>query len=355
MRAWRVHAFGEPADVFVREDVDEPTASGLAGMGMSLGGWVPIDEAPYPVTPTWAIVDMRAAALALPDVTMARGTYPVPVPRPYISGQEGVGVVREAAPELEHLVGRRVVGVFIQPWGSLADVAVAIAPSVVPAPDALDDVAAAGFVIPAQTAFHAVCRRGEVRAGEVVLVTGAAGGLGSACVQLAAGRGARVIAVVGSAEKAAHCRSLGAELTVDHSAAEVVDAVAALVGGRAVDVIVDPVQGPAAGRLRSLLVPGGRHVLCGHAGGLEPIDPHFYVDNVTLVGATLGGYPPPVMATMFDEASAELLAMLDAGSFRPTPTEVIGFEDVPATLTAMAKRRTIGRPVVWLGEAPPVP
>jgi NADPH:quinone reductase-like Zn-dependent oxidoreductase len=87
MRAWRVHDVGEPEDVFVLEDVDEPTAAGLAAMGMSMGGWVPLAEAPYKVTPEFAILDMRAAALALPDVTMARGTYPVPVPHPYISGQ----------------------------------------------------------------------------------------------------------------------------------------------------------------------------------------------------------------------------------------------------------------------------
>jgi len=85
MRAWRVHDVGEPEDVFVLEDVDEPTAARLAEMGMSMGGWVPLDEAPYKVTPEFAIVDMRAAALTLPDATMARGTYPVPVPHPYIS------------------------------------------------------------------------------------------------------------------------------------------------------------------------------------------------------------------------------------------------------------------------------
>src|ERR1700694_659021 len=161
-RAWRFHGCGERADVFVREDVDEPMPSSLAGMGMSLGGWVPLEDAPYPVTPEWVIVDMRAAALALPDVTMARGTYPVPVPRPYISGQEGVGIVREASGPLAHLVGTRVVGVFVQPWGSLADVGVAVGPSVMPAPSALDDIDAAAFVIPAHTAFHAVIRRGQV-------------------------------------------------------------------------------------------------------------------------------------------------------------------------------------------------
>ena len=341
-----MHDVGEPEDVFVLEDVDEPTAAGLAEMGMSMGGWVPREEAPYKVTPEFAILDMRAAALALPDVTMARGTYPVPVPHPYVSGQEGVGIVREASPGLAHLVGTRVVGVCIQPWGSLADVAVAIAPSIAPTPASLDDIEAAAFLIPAHTAYHAVIRRGEVRAGETVLVTGAAGGLGSACVQLAASRGARVIAAVGNADKARHCSALGAADTVDHSMVDVVAGTTELVGDRGLDVIIDPVQGPDAPRLRALLKPDGRHVLCGHAGGLEPIDPHFYVANVTLVGATLGGYPPDVMAQMFAEANAELGEMLDAGTFRTTATQVVDFADVPKVLTDMAARRTIGRPVV---------
>jgi NADPH2:quinone reductase len=346
MRAWRVHDVGEPEDVFVLEDVEEPTAARLAEMGMSMGGWVPLAAALYPVTPEFAILDMRAAALALPDVTMARGTYPVPVPHPYISGQEGVGIVRETSPGLAHLLGKRVVGVCIQPWGSLADVSVAIAPSVVPAPDALDDIDAAAFLIPAHTAYHVVIRRAQVRADEIVLVTGAAGGLGSACVQLAAARGARVIASVGSAEKAKHCVDLGATSAVDHSTVDVVEGVRKLVGERGLDVIVDPVQGPDATRLRELLKPDGRHVLCGHAGGLPSIDPHFYVANVTLVGATLGGYPPDVMAAMFAEANADLLAMLDAGTFRTTATQVVDFDEVPKVLAEMAARRTIGRPVV---------
>jgi len=259
-----------------------------------------------------------------------------------------VGIVREASPALAHLTGTRVVGVCIQPWGSLADIAVAVAPSVVPAPGALSDVDAAAFLIPAHTAFHAVIRRGQVAPGETVLVTGAAGGLGSACVQLAAARGARVVAVVGNEQKAEHCRTLGAALTIDHSVTSVVDSVRESLGDHALNVIVDPVQGAESERLRALLAPDGRHVLCGHAGGLEPIDPHFYIANVTLIGATLGGYPPPVMAAMFAEATSELLAMLDTGTFRPTVTQVIEFDAVPSTLTAMARRDTIGRPVVRL-------
>jgi NADPH2:quinone reductase len=257
-----------------------------------------------------------------------------------------VGIAREASPGLAHLVGTRVVGVCIQPWGSLADVAVAIAPSIAPAPDALDDVDAAAFLIPAHTAYHAVIRRGQVCADETVLVTGAAGGLGSACVQLAVACGARVIAAVGSADKARHCADLGAADTVDHSTVDLVDGIRELVGDRGLDVIIDPVQGSDAPRLRGLLKPDGRHVLCGHAGGLESIDPHFYIANVTLVGATLGGYRPDVMAEMFADAGAELSAMLDAGTFRTTATQVVEFDDVPKVLTDMAARRTIGRPVV---------
>ena len=238
------------------------------------------------------------------------------------------------------------MGVFIQPWGSLADTAVAVGPSVTPAPSELDDFAAAAFVIPAHTAYHAVVRRGQVQPNETVLVTGAAGGLGSACVQLAAARGARVIALVGSGEKAEHCLRLGAAYAVDHSAGDPLEGIKELVGDRALDVIVDPVQGPAAGHLRQVLAPGGRHVLCGHAGGLEPIDPHFYVANVSLVGATLGGYPPEQMAAMFDDASGYLTKMVSAGTFRPTPSQVVDFDDVPKVLTEMAARQTIGRSVV---------
>ncbi len=349
MRAWQVHRFGEPAEVFALEDVDEPTAEALAPMGMTMGGWAPLADGAAPA-PDWAILDVRVAALALPDVTMARGTYPVPVGRPYISGQEGVGIVRETSPGLEDLVGKRVVGVCIQPWGSLADVAVAVGSSLFVAPPQLTDEEAAAFLIPAHTGYHAVYRRGQDAAGETVLVLGAAGGLGSACVQLAAARGAHVVAAVGNAEKAEHCLALGAAAAVDHSADDLVAGVRAVTGGRGVDVIIDPVQGEMGAGARALLVPDGRHVLCGHAGGLVPIDPHFYVANVTLVGATLGGYAPDVMRAMFVDAERELLAMLDAGTFRPTPTQTVDFGDVPAVLTDMAARRTIGRPVVRVAD-----
>src|SRR4051812_4743210 len=121
MRAWRVHGVGEPHETFAMDDVPPPAAADLAGLGMGLAGWEPATAERQPFD-DWVLLDMLVAGLALPDVTMSRGTYPVPVTRPYISGQEGVGVVTEAAPQRRELIGRRVAAVCIQPWGSLAPV-----------------------------------------------------------------------------------------------------------------------------------------------------------------------------------------------------------------------------------------
>lgn len=336
MQAWRVHGVGEPQDVFVLDEVDEPTPADLDGMGMGLAGWEP-GGAPFT---DWVLLRMTHAALALPDVTMARGDYPVPVARPYTSGQEGVGDVVAAGPGREDLAGKRVAAVCIQPWGSLAAVAVGVS-MVTEVPEQLTDEQAAGFLIPAHTAYHAAIRRGGVTDGETVVVLGAAGGLGSALVQLCLARGARVIAVVGGPAKAAFVEGLGAE-AVDHVAGDVVEQVGA---GQA-DVLIDPVQGEAGAAARAVLKPNGRHVLCGHAGGLLPHDPHFYLFNHTLVGVTLGGYPPEEMRRINQETTAAMDQLLAEGRYRPTVERVVDFAEVPQALDDLANRRTTGRVVV---------
>jgi NADPH2:quinone reductase len=350
MRAWRVHEFGHPADVLVLEDVEVPNRETLAGLRMSMGGWMPVgtpNTAPNPHD-DWVIVDVTMAALALPDVTMANGAYPVPVPRPYISGQEGVGIVTDAGPGNEHLIGKRIGACMIQPFGSLAEVAVGVG-MIVEISDSMSDADAASLLIPAHTGYHAVIRRGAVSAGEVVAVRGASGGLGSACVQLARAAGAEVIAIIGgtdAVDKAAHCRSIGAAHVVDTSTDDTATSLRELTGGRGVDVIVDPVQGPDAGAVRGGLRVGGRHVLCGHAGGLPSIDPEFYLFNHTLVGVTLGGYPPVEMQRMHIETQTAIDDLIARGLYRATPTEVIDFADVPDALTRLAARQTTGRIVV---------
>jgi NADPH2:quinone reductase len=365
VRAWVVTEDGEPAEVLRLEDVAEPTPAALAGLKLDLAGWVtdparlgsddPDEQALYarrsaagaerPPYEDWVLLRVTVAALALPDVTMARGTYPVRVARPYVSGQEAVGEVIAAPPGKADLVGRRVVAVTMQPWGSLAPTSVGVGP-VFEVPDGMSDADAAGFVIPAHTGFHAAIRRGRVQTGERVVVLGAAGGLGSAMVQLAAAQGAEVVAVVGDDEKAAHARSLGAATAVVHGGGDVARAVRDAIGSDPVHVVLDPVQGEMGASARTLLTPDGRWVVCGHAGGLRPIDPHFYMANHTIVGATLGGYSRDVMRAMEREAQDAVVAWWQAGIFRPVTTEVVTFADVPAACTALAQRRTKGRVVV---------
>jgi NADPH2:quinone reductase len=344
MQAWRVHEHGEPGEVFRLDEIPEPTPADLAGLGMHMSGWVPVQPGTEPFG-DWVIMDMSVAALALPDVTMARGSYPVPVAMPYVSGQEGVGVVTAASPPRADLVGKRVAAVCIQPFGSLAPVSVGIS-TMFEVPDSMSDEDAAAFMIPAHTAWHAVHRRGRIQAGETVVVTGAAGGLGAAIVQLCVAAGCDVFAIVGGADKAAVVEGLGAR-AIDHTAGDPVEAIRHALSDRGgIDVIVDPVQGEIGARVRDLLVADGRHVLCGHAGGLIAHDPHFYVRNHTLVGATLGGYPRDEMTRIHAETQREIEALMTAGRYRPLVSRVVDFADVPAAITDLAERRTWGRVVV---------
>jgi NADPH2:quinone reductase len=368
VKGWVVRGDGEPRDVFALEDVPEPAPDLLGGLKMDLAGWVTdpaslgVDSevehelfatrrtaaAHRPPYEDWVLLRVQVAALGLPDVTMARGTYPVRVARPYVSGQEAVGEVIDAPPDRAELIGRRVVAVTMQPWGSLAPISIGVGP-VFEVPDGMSDTDAAGFVIPAHTGYHAAIRRGGVQGGETVVVLGAAGGLGSAMVQLAAAHGATVVAVVGSEDKAAFATSLGAQHVAIHTSDDVATAVRAAIGSTPVDVVLDPVQGTMGPQSRALLRPNGRWVLCGHAGTLRPIDPSFYMQNLTLVGATLGGYDRDTMRAMEQETQDAVVALWQEGRFKSVTTRSIEFDAVPDALTAMSHRETIGRVVVQVG------
>lgn len=345
MQAWVVRDKGLPRDVFRYESFPEPTHAAMQRLAMDIEGLR--ERRPgEPAVDHYAFVRVLAAALATPDRTMATGAYPVPIPRPYISGQEAVGIVEDTTPSLAHLKGKRVMGFTPQPFGSFASHCVMALPTIWEVPDSMSDEEAAGFVIPAHTAYHAVHRRGKVQAGETVLVLGAAGGVPSSAIQLCAAAGCRVIAVAGGADKTDFCRKLGAETVIDHAREDFVEAVKRVVGEHAIDVIVDFVQGEPGRRARPLLRVEGRHLLCGHAGGLIPIHPsEFYVQNWTLVGVCMGsGYGPKLME-IEQKAHDDLMALVRAGRYRATTSRVISFAEIPAALEDLAGRKTFGRVV----------
>ncbi|MHA7838489.1 MAG: zinc-binding dehydrogenase [bacterium] len=351
MRAWVVKDQGHPWDVFERTDFPEPTHEALQGYTVDLAGLRTRREGEPPAD-DYVIVRVLAAALATPDLTMATGAYPVPIERPYVSGQEAVGIVEEATERHRGLIGRRVIGFTPQPWGCFAERCVVLGSTLYEAPAGMSDEEAAGFVIAGHTAHHAVHRRGRVRSGERVLVLGAAGGVPSSAVQLCVSAGAHVVAVAGGAEKTAFCRELGAQVVIDHRQGDFVEAVERALGPHSIDMIVDFVQGEPGRRARTLLAVEGRHVMAGHAGGLIPVQPHeFYLQNWTLIGCCMGSGYGERLPEIEDAAHAHLLQLVEEGRYRPTVGRVIDFDEIPDRLRDFVDRNVMGRTIARIADA----
>lgn len=322
MRAWHVERYGEPADVLRLAEVPDPGA----GDGQVL-------------------VRVRAVAVNFPDVLLARGQYQERPPLPFVPGIELCGDVLAVGAGVTHVaVGDRVVGSRI---GVLAEQAVLGADEVWPAPAALSDEEAAGFVIAYQTAWFALHRRAALRAGETVLVTAAAGGVGTATVQLAAAAGARVVGVVGSASKVATAREAGADVVVDRSTQDVAAAVREATGGAGVDVVVDPVGGDAFEAATRCVAFEGRIVVVGFAGGTiqDARAGHALVKNYGVLGLHWALYARrrPDLVRLAHRALTDLV---DRAAVRPVVSEVVPFERAPEAVARLSEGGTTGRLVV---------
>jgi len=316
LRAWQVSTHGEPADVLHAAEVPTPEPG-----------------------PGQVLVRVRAAALNFPDVLMCRGQYQVQPPLPYTPGVELCGEVVDT--------GARVVGTPVLPTGALAEYAVMESDSAYPAPESLDDAEAAGFLLAYQTGWFGLHRRAALQPGETLLVHAAAGGVGSAAVQLGKAAGATVIAVTGGPAKAEAARALGADVVVDRLERDFVAAVKEATGGRGADVVYDPVGGEAYQGSTKCVAFEGRIIVVGFAGGTIPAPPlsHALVKNYSILGLHWGLY-----RTKDPEAVAachrELTRLADAGTIKTLVGERLSFDDAPAGLTRLAAGENLGRLVV---------
>ncbi|MDX3585936.1 NADPH:quinone oxidoreductase family protein [Streptomyces europaeiscabiei] len=315
MQAWQVHENGEPSEVMRLQDVERPTP----GDGQVL-------------------LKVRAANINFPDVLMCRGHYQVRPPLPFTPGVEICG---------ETEGGRRVIANPALPYGGLAEYAVADAAALLPAPEALDDAEVAALHIGYQTGWFGLHRRARLEAGETLLVHAAAGGVGSAAVQLGKAAGATVIGVVGGAEKAVVARELGCDVVVDRRSEDVVSAVKEATGGRGADVIYDPVGGEAYTQSTKVVAFEGRIVVVGFAGGTIPSPGlnHALVKNYSILGLHWGLYNTknPKLVQHCHEQLTELAAR---GVVKPLVSERTPLGGAAAAVQRVADGVTTGRVVV---------
>ena len=250
---------------------------------------VPEPEPSHPMTPgEGVVVDVRAAGVSFPEVLQTRGEYQVKPDVPFTPGSEVAGVVRSAPDGAGVSAGDRVAAFCLQ--GGWAEVAVAPAFFVFKLPDELDFAQGAGLVLNYHTAFFSLITRGRFVEGETVLVHGAAGGVGSATLQIAKGLGAKTIAVVSSDEKERVAREAGADEVV-RSDGPWKDQAREVSGG-GVDIVIDPVGGDRfTDSLRSLR-EDGRVVVVGFTGGSIPevrVN-RLLLANTEVIGAGWGNY-----------------------------------------------------------------
>ena len=323
MRAWQVGAKGEPVDV-LREVSIAPPEPGAGQLR----------------------IRVTAAGIGLPDVFMCRSTYPLTPPLPFTPGQEATGVVTAVGAGVDIALGTKVMAVtaFVDGHGSFAEECLVLANSTFPIPEGLTDAQAAGFWIPHLTAWVGLVDRGHLGAGEWLAVLGAAGGSGIAAVQLGRALGARVIAVVSDDERAAFCRELGAELTLNHREVDLGAALRDATGGRGVNAVYDPVGGPLAEDAAGALGRGGRLLAVGFASGTWPrLETHnLVIANTSLVGVFAGGYSREEL----DDFHAQLSALVAAGRLRNAVTSTVAFDELPAALQRMADRGVVGKVVL---------
>lgn len=294
------------------------------------------------------LVDVRAAGVAYPDVLQTRGEYQHATAPPYVPGGEVAGVVLEAPEGSRFAPGDRVAGLTV--WGALAERALGLPKYTVKLPETMSWADGAATWLNYSTAWFSL-RRVEFAKGEAVLVHGAAGGVGTATLQLVRAYGGVGIGVVSSEEKARVALDAGAHHVVFGTAHDWVKQVQGLTGGFGVQVVVDPVGGDRfVDSLRSLDV-GGRLAVVGFAGGGVPTVKvnRLLLRDLSVVGVALDPYARrhPAVVGQLQEA---LETAMTNGTVKPIVGHRLGLADGALALNLIDQRKALGKVVVDIGD-----
>jgi NADPH2:quinone reductase len=320
MRASRCTTHGEPRNLTI-ENIENPTAE--------IGS---------------VVVSIEAASVNFPDILIVENRYQVSVPTPFTAGSEFAGTVTQVGPDVSWpAVGDRVMGSAF--CGAFAEQISVPARQLSPVPKGLDMIHAAAFAVTYRTAYHSLVTIGGLEAGDWVVVLGAAGGVGSAAVDIAVRLGAKVIAAVSSAERAKVCLELGASETIVYTEESLKDRIKEITGAGA-DLVIDPVGGSYAEQAIRATRWGGRYVCVGFADGEIPRIP---MNLILLKGVILRGFEIRTLSDHLPEAVAlgdKRIDELVAEGMKPYVSEVFPLSRTPDALTAVRDRSTTGKIVI---------
>ncbi|MDU9391109.1 NADPH:quinone oxidoreductase family protein [Pseudomonas sp. zfem002] len=292
------------------------------------------------------LLDVHAASVNFPDSLIIQGKYQFQPPLPFSPGCEAAGVVAAVGENAGAFkVGDRVMA--MTGWGSFAEQVAVPAYNVLPIPDGMDFVTASAFVMTYGTSMHALRQRGQLQAGETLLVLGASGGVGLAAVEIGKALGARVIAAASSAEKLETAKAAGADEVIDYSQNSLKDEIKRLTGGKGVDVIYDPVGGDLFEQAVRGLAWNGRLLVVGFASGQIPAVPANLVllKGAAVVGVFWGSFAqrqPADNAANFQQ----LFAWFSEGKLKPLVSQTYPLAETGKAIEHLAARKAVGKLVV---------
>lgn len=304
-------------------------------------------QLPTPVPgPGQVLIEIKAASLNFPDLLIVQNKYQMKPALPFVPGSEYAGVVQAVGPDVTHLKPGQSVAC-LSGTGGFGTHTLAPAALCMPLPDGFPHVDAAAFIMIYATSWHALVDRAALKAGETVLVLGAAGGVGTAAIQIAKAMGARVIAAASTDEKCALCRSLGADATINYSTEDLRDAIKKATDGKGPDVIYDPVGGDFAEPAFRSIAWRGRYLVVGFASGPIPSLP---LNLPLLKGASLVGVFWGEFAKREPKANAAMMGELAQwyaqGRIKPVIDRTMPMAELPAAFVRMGSRAVQGKLVL---------
>ena len=304
-------------------------------------------EIPTPVPQSGQVlIRIEAASLNFPDLLIVQNKYQMKPDLPFVPGSEYAGVIEAVGEGVTHLkVGQSVA--CLSGTGGFGTHTLAPAKLCMPLPPGFPAVDAAAFIMIYATSHHALIDRAALKAGETVLVLGAAGGVGTAAIQIAKAAGARVIAAASTDEKCALCKSLGADETINYTTQNIREALKTMTEAKGPDVIYDPVGGDYAEPAFRSIAWRGRYLVVGFAAGPIPALPFnlALLKGASIVGVFWGDFSrrePQANAAMM----AELAQWYAQGKVKPVIDRTMPMSDLKAAYAHMGSRGVMGKLVM---------